>query len=48
MPICWGTPDSEVIAAAKKEIPANQWRRLDALRSRLEDVKATKEHLLTL
>ena len=48
MPICWGTPDSEVIAAAKKEIPANQWRRLDALRSRLEDVKAAKEHLLTL
>ena len=48
MPIAWGTPDTSVISTAENAIPRSQWRKLDSLKSRLQDVKDAPDHLLTL
>ncbi|MDY3127243.1 MAG: DUF3239 domain-containing protein [Corynebacterium sp.] len=48
MPIAWGTPDQEVVAAAKDAIPQEQWELLQRARQRLTDVRATKYDLLVL
>lgn len=48
MPITWGTPDKKVIDEAAQQIPTNQWRRLASQRSRLAEVKASRDNLVTL
>lgn len=48
MPIAWGTPDTDVIEAARKAIPHELWEKLEKNRKRLEDVKKTKLNLLVL
>jgi len=48
MPIAWGTPDQEIVTAARRAIPEDQWSRLDKARRRLDEAKATKFNLLVL
>lgn len=48
MPIAWGTPDEDVISAAAKEIPFQQWQLLEKNRSRYEEVQKTQFSLLEL
>lgn len=48
MPVAWGTPDSEVWRKAERAIPTNQWKRLEGLLDRLEDVKKTRREVLIL
>lgn len=48
MPIAWGTADDEVVRSARTAIPHDQWAQLDKLRTRLNDVKATRFDLLVL
>lgn len=48
MPIAWGTPDQDVVNTARKSIPHEQWSRLDSLRKKLDEVKATPTNLLVL
>ncbi|KQB86057.1 DUF3239 domain-containing protein [Corynebacterium lowii] len=48
MPIAWGTPDPDVVTAARKAIPQQQWEMLEKGRKRLDEVKATPRNLLVL
>lgn len=48
MPIAWGTPDQDVVNAARRAIPHDQWAKLDRQRDKLNDVKATPLNLLVL
>ena len=48
MPIGWATGDKDVIAAAMKAIPSNQWSRLDKNREKVTEVQQTKFNLLPL
>lgn len=48
MPVAWGTKDPAVWKEAEQAIPAEQWKKLDTLRSRLTEVQATKRDLLLL
>ena len=48
MPIAWGTPDQEIVTAARKAIPEDQWARLDKARKRLDEAKNTRFNLLVL
>ncbi len=48
MPVAWGTPDKEVVNAARVAIPEDQWSRLEKARRRLDQVKETKFNLLVL
>lgn len=48
MPIAWGTPDPDVVQAARKAIPHDQWEMLEKNRTRLDEVKATPRNLLVL
>ncbi|MBC3186435.1 DUF3239 domain-containing protein [Corynebacterium sp. zg-331] len=48
MPIAWGTPDPDVVSAARKAIDHQQWAILDKNLTRLDEVKATRHNLLLL
>lgn len=48
MPITWGTTDVDIIRRAEKNIPHDQWVKLEKNRTRLDEVKATKNNLLSL
>ena len=48
MPIAWGTPDGDVVAAAIRAIPDEQWRKLNQNKHRLSEVQDTRNDLLTL
>lgn len=48
MPIAWGTPDPDVISAARKAIEHQQWNILEKNLKNLDKVKATKYNLLVL
>ncbi|KQB83485.1 DUF3239 domain-containing protein [Corynebacterium oculi] len=48
MPIAWGTPDPDVVTAARKAIPHQQWDILEKNLKNLDKVKATRLNLLVL
>ncbi|SQG64243.1 hypothetical membrane protein [Corynebacterium renale] len=48
MPIAWGTPDEDIIAAAAKEIPFQQWQIVEKHAGRADEVQKTQFSLLEL
>lgn len=48
MPVAWGTKDRTVLRDAEKAISSSQWKKLDGLMNRIDDVHATKRNLLVL
>ncbi|WKD58913.1 hypothetical protein CCASP_02530 [Corynebacterium caspium DSM 44850] len=48
MPIAWGTPDTDIIAFARKAIPTKQWQLLEKSRIRLPELKASRTGILPL
>lgn len=48
MPVAWGTRDRSVIDAAEKAVPERQWKKVEGLIGRVDEVVATKRRLLDL
>lgn len=48
MPVAWGTRDRSVIEAAEKAVSERQWKKLDGLVGRVDDVEKTRRRLLEL
>ncbi|WP_096454816.1 DUF3239 domain-containing protein [Corynebacterium suranareeae] len=48
MPITWGTTDKDIIRAAEKTIPHEQWAKLEKNRNKLDEVKKTPNNLFNL
>ncbi|KAB1501344.1 DUF3239 domain-containing protein [Corynebacterium sp. 320] len=48
MPIAWGTQDKKVLQNADKAFTASEWKEVEGLVDRLEDVQNTKRNLLIL
>ncbi|AGP30205.1 DUF3239 domain-containing protein [Corynebacterium terpenotabidum] len=48
MPVAWGTKDRAVIASAEKTISDRQWKKVEALVDRVDEVSATRRRLLEL
>lgn len=48
MPIAWGTPDADVVAAARKAIPQEQWHQLERARKKDDLIQESKKSLTIL
>lgn len=48
MPVAWGTRDQKIWKKAESAIPAQQWKALDSLIDRVDEVVASKRSLLLL
>ena len=48
MPVAWGTSDEKVWKDAERAIPSNQWRRLEGLVDRWEEVQKDRHSLVVL
>ncbi len=48
MPVAWGTSDESVWQDAERAIPTNQWKKLEGLIDRWEEVQEQKRDLLML
>lgn len=48
MPVAWGTPDRSVVEAAEAAIPDRQWKKLEGLVGRFDEVSSTRRRLLEL
>lgn len=48
MPIAWGTKDLAVVKQAEAAVADSQWKKLEGLLDRVDDVRATKRNLLIL
>lgn len=48
MPIAWGTPDADVVAAARKAIPQEQWQQLERARKKDDLIQESKKSLTLL
>lgn len=48
MPIAWGTPDADVVAAARKAIPQEQWQQLERARKQDDLIQESKKSLTIL
>lgn len=48
MPVAWGTSDEKVWKDAERAIPSNQWRRLEDLLDRWEEVQKDRHSLVVL
>lgn len=48
MPIAWGTPDADVVAAARKAIPQEQWQQLERARKKDDLIQESKKSLTIL
>jgi hypothetical protein len=48
MPVAWGTKDRAVIASAEKAVSDRQWKKLEGLVGRVDEVSASKRRLIEL
>lgn len=48
MPVAWGTPDRSVVEAAEAAIPDQQWKKLEGLLGRFDEVSSTRRRLMEL
>src|SRR5699024_2404509 len=48
MPVAWGTSDEKVWKDAERAIPSNQWRRLEGVIDRWEEVQKDRHSLVVL
>lgn len=48
MPIAWGTPDADVVAAARAAVPQQQWHALERARKSDELIQLSKKSLVEL